>query len=117
MGTTEAETIMLPVGTHELVFLNEQAGYQVRRTVTVQAGRTANLSLEAPPGTVHVNASPWAEVWVDNQRVGETPLGNLKLPIGAREFVFRHPELGERRRTAFVTLKEPIRISMDMRTQ
>ena len=117
VGTTEADTIMLPVGTHEIVFANERAGYEVRRTVTVQAGRTASVKLEAPPGTVHVNASPWAEVWIDNQRVGETPLGNLHVPIGTREFVFRHPELGERRKTAFVTLKEPIRVSLDMRAQ
>ena len=35
--------------------------------------------------------------------------------IGSREIVFRHPDLGERRTTAMVTLKEPVRISMDLR--
>ena len=65
--------------------------------------------------TVNVNAVPWAEVWMDGQRLGETPLGNVQVPIGTRELIFRHPEFGERRATVFVTLKEPARISMYLR--
>ncbi len=115
IGTTEAETFMLPVGTHELEFRNDAVGYRVRRSVTVQAGRTSATKLEAPAGTVHVNAVPWAEVWIDNQRVGETPIGNMSTAIGSHEIVFRHPQLGERRTTVLVTLKEPLRVSMDLR--
>lgn len=115
VGTTEAERIMLPVGTHELTLESVAVGFQARRTVTVQAGRTSTLRLEAPMGTLHVNAIPWAEVWIDDRRVGETPLGNLQAPIGSREVVFRHPELGERRASVLVTLREPARVSMDLR--
>ena len=115
VGTTEAESIMLPVGSHELEFVNESVGYRVRRTVAVQAGRTSNMRFEAPSGTLHVNAVPWAEVWIDNQRIGETPIGNFQTPIGTRQLTFRHPELGERKATVLVTLKEPPRISMDLR--
>jgi hypothetical protein len=56
-------------------------------------------------------------VWIDNQRMGETPLGNLKVPIGMREIVYRHPEVGERRTRVLVTLKEVTRISIDLRKQ
>jgi hypothetical protein len=115
VGTTEAETFMMPVGTHELEFRNDAVGYRARRSVTVQAGRTSSTKLDAPAGTVHVNAVPWAEVWIDNQRVGETPIGNLAAAIGSHEIVFRHPQLGERRTTVLVTLKEPLRVSMDLR--
>jgi hypothetical protein len=115
VATTEAESFMLPVGTQELEFVNRNVGYQVRRTVTVQAGKTTTLRLDPPSGTVNINAVPWAEVWMDGQRIGETPLGNLQAPIGSRELVFRHPDLGERRATVLVTLKEPARISMDLR--
>jgi hypothetical protein len=117
VGTTEAETVMLPVGNHDLTFVNDEVGYKVRKSVSVQAGKTTAVRLDVPSGTVNVNASPWAEVWVDNQRVGETPIGNLRIPIGTREFVFRHPELGERRKSALVTLKQSARISVDMRVQ
>jgi hypothetical protein len=115
VGTTEADSIMLPVGKHDLEFVSEAAAYRARRTVSVQAGRATKVALETPSGTVHVNATPWAEVVVDNRPVGETPIGNLKLPIGNREFVFRHPEFGEHRTTVLVTLKETARVSVDMR--
>ena len=117
IGTSEAETIMLPVGTHELDLVNETVGYRVRRKVTVEAGRTSSLRLEAPMGRLRVNALPWAEVWIDGQRIGETPIGDVQASIGTREVVFRHPELGERRTTVLVTLKEPVRVSMDLRTR
>jgi hypothetical protein len=115
VGTTEAESIMLPVGQHDLDMVSESVGFRARRTVTIQAGRTASVQIEAPRVPVHINAMPWAEVWVDNQRVGETPLGNLQQTIGSHEVVFRHPELGERRMVVNVTMKEPARISMDLR--
>ena len=115
VGTTEAESFMLPVGTHELEFVNQGVGFRVRRTVAVQAGKTSTVRLEAPAGTMHINALPWAEVWMDGQRIGETPIGNLSAPIGTRELVFRHPDLGERKASVMVTLKEPARISMDLR--
>jgi hypothetical protein len=66
-------------------------------------------------GTVNINAMPWAEVWLDGRDLGQTPLGNVQIPIGSRELVFRHPDLGERRATVLVTLKEPARISVDLR--
>ena len=115
VGTTEAESTMLPQGTHQLEFVNEAVGLHVRRTVVIRPGSTSSVTLDAPPGTLHINAVPWAEVWIDGERVGDTPIGNLQVKIGSREIVFRHPDLGERRTTAMVTLKEPIRISMDLR--
>jgi hypothetical protein len=115
VGTTEAESTMLPQGTHQLEFVNEAVGFLARRTVTIRPGATSAVKLDAPPGTLHINAVPWAEVWIDGERVGETPIGNLQAKIGTREILFRHPELGERRTTATVTLKEPVRISMDLR--
>ena len=117
VGTTESETVMLPVGTHDLELVNDSVGYRARHRVTVQDGRTAVVRLNLPDGTLHVNAVPWAEVWLDNERIGETPIGNLKVPIGSRELVFRHPEFGERRTRALVTLNGPTRISMDLRKQ
>lgn len=115
VGTTEADTIMLPVGSHDVEFVSDAVGVRMKRTVSVQAGRTTSVSLEAPKVPVHINAVPWAEVWIDNQHVGETPIGNLQQSVGSHEVVFRHPELGERRMVVVVTMKEPARISMDLR--
>jgi hypothetical protein len=54
-------------------------------------------------------------VWIDDERIGETPLGNVPRSIGRHEIVFRHPTFGERKASVLVTLKEPARVSVDMR--
>ncbi len=69
----------------------------------VPAGGGASLKIDPPNGVVNLNALPWAEVWIDGRQVGETPLGNVKLPIGEHEAVFRNPQFGERRQTFLVT--------------
>ena len=81
----------------------------------VSGGKVTTVTVELPQGVVHLNATPWAEVWIDGARVGETPIGNLAVPIGPHEIVFRHPQLGEKRHAISVTLNAPVRVSMDMK--
>jgi hypothetical protein len=90
-------------------------GYRVTRVVNVMPGKVETLKVDLPNGIVNVNATPWAEVFVDGQRVGETPIGNLSMPIGPHEIVFRHPQFGEKRHAISVTLNGPMRVSMDMK--
>jgi hypothetical protein len=115
IGTTEADKIMMAVGRHDIELVNETLGYRVSRSVLVPPGKVAPLSIDMPLGVLNVNASPWAEVWVDGRRVGETPIGNLPMAIGPHEIVFRHPQLGEKRQAVSVTLKAPVRLSVDMK--
>ena len=56
--------------------------------------KTVNIE---PRGTVNLNAIPWAEVWLDGQKLGDTPLADTTVPLGLREFVFKNPQLGERK--------------------
>jgi len=58
---------------------------------------------------------PWAEVTIDGTSVGETPLGNVSIPIGPHTIVFRHPQLGEETRTVVVNAQAATRISVDLR--
>jgi hypothetical protein len=115
VGTTDNDTIMLPVGNHDVELVSEAVGLRARRTVTVQAGRTTTVRIDSPRVAVHVNAVPWADVSVDNQRIGETPIGNLAVPIGPHEIVFRHPELGEKKHAISVTTAAPVRLSVSMK--
>ena len=117
IGTTDTPRILLPTGTHELEFVNAELGYRVARTVQIAAGQTAAIGLKPPMGTISINAVPWAEVWIDGQRAGETPIGNFAIAIGKHELLFRHPELGEQRRLVTVGVTSPVRISADMRKQ
>jgi hypothetical protein len=63
---------------------------------------------------VNFNASPWAEVWIGERRIGETPLANVSVPAGQHEVVFRHPQLGEKRHDLRVSPGGRIRLSVAM---
>lgn len=115
IGRTSTPRLLLPVGRHELDVVNEALAYRVRRTVVIAGGRTATLALEPESGRLNVNAEPWAEVWIDGARVGETPLANVTLPIGFHEVVLRHPQYGERRQTVAVGVGTPARVGVDLR--
>ena len=115
IGTSEADRLMVTAGHHELEIVNPLLGYKVTRTVQVLAGKTAPIKVDLPNGVVNLNASPWAEVFIDGQRVGETPIGNLSVPIGPHEVVFKNPQLGEKRHAISVSLAAPIRLSVDMK--
>jgi hypothetical protein len=115
LGRTDADRLMLAAGSHALTFVNESLGFTLTRTVQVAAGRVTAVTLDLPRGSVNLNASPWAEVWLDGVRVGETPIGNLAVPIGPHEVVFRHPQFGEKRHAVSVTAGVPVRISVEMK--
>ena len=115
LGTSDTDRIMLAAGRHDLQLVNEALGYQSSRAVQVPAGKVATIAVDLPRGVVNLNATPWAEVWIDGDRVGETPIGNLSVAIGPHEVIFRNPQLGEKRHAISVTLGAPIRVSVDMR--
>jgi hypothetical protein len=70
---------------------------------------------EIPRGTLFVNVLPWAEVWLDGEKIGDTPIGNLSVPVGRHELLVRHPELGQQRRTITVNPGTPVRVGLDLR--
>jgi hypothetical protein len=111
VGTSQSERIMLGVGRHELDLSNEALGYRASRVVQVTPGKVTPIAIELPKGSLALNASPWAEVWVDGEKVGETPIGNVAVSIGTHDVLFRHPELGEQRHAVTVTLAGPARVS------
>jgi len=115
VGTTDSDRIMMTAGRHDLQLVNETLGYHATRSVQVPPGKVAPLVVDLPQGVMNLNASPWAEVWIDGRRVGETPIGNLPVSIGPHEVVFRHPQLGEKRQAVSVTLSAPVRLSVDMK--
>jgi serine/threonine protein kinase len=115
LGTSRTDRIMVAAGRHDIEVVNEALAYRTVRTVQVAPGRVATIAIELPNGTLALNAIPWAEVWVDGNRVGETPIGNLPVSMGPHEVVFRHPEFGEQRHALTVKGGGPVRLSVDLR--
>jgi hypothetical protein len=115
VGSTASERILMPAGDHVFEFVNPALGFQVSRRVKILTGRTQSVAIDLPQAQISINATPWARVWLDERSVGETPIGNLTTTIGSHEVVLRHPQFGERRITAVVTLTETARVAVDMR--
>ena len=115
LGNSQTERIMVPAGRHEIEIVNIPLGYRVVRPVQVAGGKVLAIAVELPQQRISLNAVPWAEVWIDGEKAGETPIGNKSVSVGPHEVVFRHPELGEQRHAITVTVIEPARLSVDMR--
>jgi hypothetical protein len=115
VGTSRMPELMLSPGPHTLRFVNEAFGYEDTRNLVVEAGKRVSVPVRVPQGELNVNASPWAEVSLDGNKIGETPLGNLKLPVGPHVVTFRHPELGEKTVSVAVKVGVPARVTADMR--
>jgi hypothetical protein len=115
IGTSQSDRLMVSAGRHEIEIVSDALGYRVTRSIQVAPGKVTPIRIEFPKGTISLNATPWAEVWVDGEKIGDTPIGNHQLTLGPHDLVFRHPDLGEQRHTAMVTLKEPLRLSVDLR--
>ena len=113
VGVTGDRLILSP-GPHDLRVVSETLGFEKPLHAEIFAGKTTHLSLPLPKGTLSLNATPWAEVWIDGQKVGETPIGNLSLPVGPHEIVFKNPDLGEQHHAATVTATAPVRLSVDL---
>ena len=115
IGTSDNQ-IMLTPGPHELEFANKELNYTSTQSVEVEPGAGHRIQLD-PKGAANINAQPWAEVWIDGVKVGETPLANLPVTLGVRDIVLRNPQYGERKVTATVVAGTPATIAVDFTKQ
>lgn len=106
---------MLPAGSRTLRLTNAETGYESTARVQIQAGVGTDLPVKLPTGLLSVNAVPWAEVFLDGRRIGETPIANFAAQIGTHEIAVRNPRYPEQRRTVVVSLAAPVRVGVDLR--
>ena len=111
LGSSADGPVVISGGRHELDFVNNALGYRSHQTVDIKAGQIMPMKISPPDGRVSVNAVPWAQVSINGKLVGETPLGNLPLPVGEHEVTFRHPQLGEQTQKVIVKSSALTRVS------
>jgi serine/threonine protein kinase len=114
IGSSADGPVVMTAGTHVLDLINPALGFRARQAVTFRAGQIITLPIPIPTGRISINAQPWAEVWIDDRPMGDTPLANVDVPLGERQIVYRHPQLGERRQSVIVRADTPARVSVDL---
>ena len=68
---------MVGAGGHEIEVVNEALGYRAEAHRPGACRPRGAMKIELPKGTISLNAVPWAEVWIDGEKIGETPIGNF----------------------------------------
>jgi len=114
VGTSGAAKVMLAAGTHKVLLRNEALGFEVARTIVVAPGKVIAVAIDPPKALVNVNARPWADVLIDGEMVGQTPLSGISLTVGPHQVVFRNPQFGERTERIVVTAGGLNRFSLDL---
>ncbi|MBX7099497.1 MAG: PEGA domain-containing protein, partial [Myxococcaceae bacterium] len=68
------------------------------------------------PGYLTVDAIPWASVFLDGKKIGDTPIDSHPAPSGPATLVLSNPQLGKRV-TRKVTIRPgaPTLVKVDLR--
>ena len=111
IGTSENQ-IILPPGRHDLRLTNKELGYSASESVDITSGEVARINVD-PMGRANINAAPWAEVWVDGVKIGDTPLANVAIRLGVRDIVFKNPQYPDRKQTITIVGGPAATISVD----
>jgi serine/threonine-protein kinase len=87
-----------------------------RRGQSAVGGGDAPLELlPARAGSLRVVASPWAEVWVDGQRIDITPFARaIPLPAGTHYVTLTHPSAPPEKRTVKIVAGESLLLDVTM---
>ena len=110
LGTIPGADLRLKAGPHDIELVNLAAGYRVRQAVQIEAGQTLSIHVAPPHGWLTAYATPDADVLIDGERVGRTPLGPLPLALGDHEVSFYHPSGAGDRQQIKVTSGATVRV-------
>ena len=97
IGASNSGEIVLASGTHRIELVNRRFNYRDEVSLEVAPGELTSYSVSLPYGSVRIETSPGAEIWIEGERVGEAPLSDVPVAIGTREVVVRHADRRERR--------------------
>lgn len=88
MGVTPV-TFSLPAGRQELILKGSQ-GAQRMVTVTVKPNKTIAKQLTFRFGSIKFKVQPWADVWINGKKIGQTPIPPYKAREGIYTVVLRN---------------------------
>jgi len=110
LGTAPGADLKLKAGPHDIELVNLAAGYRIRQIVQIEPGQTLSIHVAPPHGWLTAYATPEADVLIDGERVGRTPLGPLPLALGEHQVTFYHPSGAGDRQRVNVTSGATVRV-------
>jgi hypothetical protein len=95
--------------------VNQDLGLKLRHYVDAVPGQVVTVPVDLPTGMINLFSDQPAEVYVDGEKVGESPLSSLQVALGPHEVVARNARYGEVRYTVRVTLAAPVQLRVTFR--
>jgi hypothetical protein len=103
---------ILPPGTHDIHLDNRVLGVHETRHVVVTPGGTTRLSFEAHSSTLSLTTNEVADVWVDGQSYGQTPLVDQPVSIGVHDVRLR--SAAHERWLRIRATVQPVQVNVDL---
>lgn len=88
--------IMASPGTYQVELANDKYNYRASEQLEVKPGEVTAHTVMLPAGTLRINAPDGADIRVDGNIIGRTPLADVSIAIGTHEISATHPELGSK---------------------
>ncbi|HEY7185314.1 MAG TPA: PEGA domain-containing protein, partial [Vicinamibacterales bacterium] len=113
IGVSGDKSILLAPGQYKVSLVNTHFRYSADAEFTIRPGEVTTHTVELPTGLLSVNTASGAEILVEGEKVGVAPIAPIPIPIGTREIIVRHPQLGERRQSVEVLAgNKPVELSV-----
>ena len=110
IGSVPGADLKVKPGKHEIELVNAAFGYTLKQSIEVEAGQTVSIHVAPAQGWATLYAVPTAEVTIDGQAVGRTPLGPLPLALGEHTITFKHPTGATDRQRITIKSGETVRV-------
>jgi len=83
--------------------------------------RTGGAKGPPPPqqeqkGTLTVRTNPYAEVYINGKKIGETPFADVQLPAGTYMVVFKNPSLPPVKKVVTISPGKPVKLNFDLKS-
>lgn len=92
LGQLPLADVEVPAGDVALRLTNRALGISRTVRLSIPRGGTAQEQVVFGQGTLNVLVDPWADVFVDGERVGQTPLAGRVLWEGRHKVRLENPE-------------------------
>jgi hypothetical protein len=111
LGSSDEGHVLLAPGQYKVRLVNTHYGYQEDAEFTIRAGEISTHTVSLPEGSLLVSTQAGAEIYIEGELKGTSPLGPIPVPLGSREVLIRHPELGERRQSVEIIAGKTVELS------